>query len=53
MPVKAGIWTHDYIETTGLRGDEKVILLNNGLMAKLKDGARIKPAVMTSGGGLK
>ncbi len=51
VPVKIGIWTHDYAETPGLGDNEKVILLDHGLEAKLKDGARIKPVPAPSGGG--
>jgi HlyD family secretion protein len=49
VPVKAGIWTHDYVEASGLRGDEKVILLNDKLKSGLKDGTKVKPGPVSGG----
>ncbi len=51
VPVKIGIWTHDYAETPGLTDNEKVILLDRGLEAKLVDGMRIKIVSAPSIGG--
>ena len=53
VPVRAGIWTHDYVEAEGLRGDEDVILLDGKLMASLKDGARVKALAAHPDGGRK
>ena len=43
VPLKTGIWTQDYVEASGLRGDEKVILLNDKLKSGLTDGTKVKP----------
>ncbi len=50
VPVKVGIWTHDYAGTPGLQKDEKVVILAHGLEAKLQDGMRIKPVSAPSRG---
>lgn len=51
VPVKTGVWTHDFVEISGLREDDKVLLLNDKLNAGLKDGARVKPVHPASGSG--
>jgi len=43
VPVKAGIYTKDFVEIAeGLKESYKVILLNDKLNAGLKDGSRVK-----------
>jgi HlyD family secretion protein len=51
VPVKTGVWTHDFVEISGLREGDKVLLLNDNLNAGLKEGARVKPVQPYSGSG--
>jgi len=53
VPVKTGVWTHDFVEISGLREDDKVLLLNDKLNSGLKEGARVKPVQPVSGSGKK
>jgi len=53
IPVKTGVWTHDFVEISGLREDDKVLLLNDKLNSGLKEGARVKPVQPVSGSGKK
>jgi hypothetical protein len=51
VPVKTGVWTHDFVEISGLHEGDKVLLLNDKLNAGLKEGARVKPVQPDSGSG--
>ena len=49
VPVRAGIWTRDYVEADGLRGDEAVLLPQGSGPRVMKDGERVKPVRMPAG----
>ncbi len=53
FPVKTGIWTDEFVEVYGVAEGERVILLDGGVGAKIKDGARVKLLESGSGGGRK